>query len=431
MRASEGLLSGKRFTRRQILVSLGTLFTGTTVAKVLTAVTLIVIARQVMPEAYGQYVAAFAVLRLSSVLFGLGLDNWLLHHGNLGMDAAGFVEAVSTSLAIRFVLGSGWIALVVALTWLPYLSPIPPAVLIMAAICVWLEELSRLIYAALQSSLRNEMTVMLMITSQLLIVGAAGVLALLGVQDITQYLYAQMIATGIGAAIACTWQVTKVGFRVRPQLMRPIIRSSVPFGLSAFLAMVYGQADVAIVAFVLGAGAAGIYAPAISIVVALTLVAGTLFPVMVPVLSQKQATDPANLPAAARTLLLASLGLGVVLAVFLLVSGPALALLLYGPAYAQVGVILQILSGVLLLRSPIFAAGAILVAVGRQRQRVMVQAVSAGANVGLNLLLVGATGVIGVAYVYIFSELILITGQLLILWRHGHLRSPERAALHP
>jgi O-antigen/teichoic acid export membrane protein len=105
--------------------------------------------------------------------------------------------------------------------------------------------------------------------------------------------------------------------------------------------------------------------------------------------------------------------------------------LLYGPAYAQVGVILQILSGVLLLRSPIFAAGAILVAVGRQRQRVMVQAVSAGANVGLNLLLVGATGVIGVAYVYIFSELILVTGQLLILWRHGHLRLPDRAALQP
>jgi O-antigen/teichoic acid export membrane protein len=205
----------------------------------------------------------------------------------------------------------------------------------------------------------------------------------------------------------------------------------VPFGLSSFLAMVYGQADVVIVAFVLGAGAAGIYAPAISIVVALTLVAGTLFPVMVPVLSQKQATDPANLPAAARKLLLASLGLGVVLALFLLVSGPALALLLYGPSYAQVGVILQILSGVLLLRSPIFAAGAVLVAVGRQRQRVVVQAVSAGANVSLNLLLVGATGVIGVAFVYIFSELILITGQLLILWRHGHLRSPNNAALHP
>ncbi len=77
-----------------------------------------------------------------------------------------------------------------------------------------------------------------------------------------------------------------------------------------------------------------------------------------------------------------------------------------------------------------FALGAIVVAVGWQNYRVIAQAISAGLNVGLNLLIVVSAGIVGVAKVYIASEVVLMLGYLflVLLWQH---REKRRACSRP
>ncbi len=73
-------------TRRQIIGSIGALVSGMAVARVMAAVIIILIARRIGPGAFGQYAASFAVAKLTSVLFTLGVDVWLLRNGNRAGD---------------------------------------------------------------------------------------------------------------------------------------------------------------------------------------------------------------------------------------------------------------------------------------------------------------------------------------------------------
>ena len=76
------------------------------------------------------------------------------------------------------------------------------------------------------------------------------------------------------------------------------------------------------------------------------------------------------------------------------------------------------LGGALALHCPTIALAAVLVSVGWQVRRVGVQAVAAALNVALTFSFVQRLGVLGVAKVYVASELVLLLGYLglFILW---------------
>ena len=103
---------------------------------------------------------------------------------------------------------------------------------------------------------------------------------------------------------------------------------------------------------------------------------------------------------------------------------------LLGQQYLVSSVLLGILSPLLLFKSLGFGLAALLVVVGWQKQRLLPQAVSAAANILLNLWAIPRLGVAGVAMVYVASELILALGYagLVLRWmRTGALKAEERA----
>ncbi|MBK9052239.1 MAG: polysaccharide biosynthesis C-terminal domain-containing protein [Chloroflexi bacterium] len=63
-----------------------------------------------------------------------------------------------------------------------------------------------------------------------------------------------------------------------------------------------------------------------------------------------------------------------------------------------------------------FALGAVLTSGGRQSPRTKVQIAAAIFNVCANLLIIQPYGIIGVAIVYVLTELILTVGYLAIAW---------------
>jgi O-antigen/teichoic acid export membrane protein len=96
---------------------------------------------------------------------------------------------------------------------------------------------------------------------------------------------------------------------------------------------------------------------------------------------------------------------------------PYLVLWLFGETYTPTTSVLIILSAILLTRSIISPVAAVLVAVGWQSRRVVVQAIAAALNISLNLLVIQHFGIVGVAFVYVITEWVLLGGHLLLLWR--------------
>jgi O-antigen/teichoic acid export membrane protein len=85
---------------------------------------------------------------------------------------------------------------------------------------------------------------------------------------------------------------------------------------------------------------------------------------------------------------------------------------LLGESFAGSGMILRILSVILLLKSLSFAMAGILVAGGRQSQRVIIQAIAVVLGTLLNLIVVFRFGINGVAVVFVITELILFLGYM-------------------
>jgi O-antigen/teichoic acid export membrane protein len=204
--------------------------------------------------------------------------------------------------------------------------------------------------------------------------------------------------------------------------MRPVLRSTAVFGVSEGLAIIYERADVAIIGYWLGKTAAGLYAPAVSLMTTLFLIPQAIYEVMLPVTSETYARNPLLIRRQAYRIILLSTALGIGMGLGLAVIARPLVWLVYGREYAISGELLTILSAILVLKSVSFAVAAVLTAVGWQNRRVIVQAVAAALNIGLNMALIQTVGLPGVAYVYVLTEAVLMVGYLLfyLRWQHGY-----------
>jgi O-antigen/teichoic acid export membrane protein len=199
--------------------------------------------------------------------------------------------------------------------------------------------------------------------------------------------------------------------------IRRVLREALPFAASDFLGWLSLRADVLIIALALGEQAVGLYAPAVGIVNALFLIPASVHGVMVPVLSRLYPANTGQAEITAKRTVLLLLAIGVGLSLALWASAPLLVSLLSQSFSDSLGV-LRILSTILLFKSGSFAMAAILIAIGRQSRRTIVQAVAVALNIGLNLWIVYRLGIEGVAWVYVLTELLTVFGYTWLVQRY-------------
>jgi O-antigen/teichoic acid export membrane protein len=384
--------------------------------RLLRAVALILIARQVGPAAFGQYTACLALTTILAVGFGLGLDVWLVRNGYRQGDKTQLAQHATTSLAIRFGLGLFWLAGVALLApWLDA-NAYPPKLLLLVAVAVWFEELANLIWSGFKAALQNQTLLKFVTLAQALFVAAILGLMALGVRTVMAYVWVQVAVAGAHVLVALFWQLRTFGWHWEPRSLRPTLRASLPFALSVAFAMIYGRADIALSAQMLGERAAGFYAPAVSLANALALIPTAVFFVMMPILSREYAERPKWADATANRFLLVNTGLGLLAGISMALMAQPLVHFLYGPAYAPTGALLSILGGVLAARFISMALATVLVAVDRQAPRVIVQAGVAVLNIGLDILLIRQWGLPAVAWVYVLTEWVLVAGYGFLVW---------------
>lgn len=416
-------------SRSRTLLNIGALFSGSTVARVLSALSIFILARQLGVDRFGQYTAALALTKLTSILFSLGLDSWLLREGQRRGER--FAAAVGTSLAIKIILGLFWLALIAAAS--PFLNQdsFPTTLVILAGVSTLAEEVTATGWSAFKSALRNKVTVWLIISAPALFLFSTLLLALQDVGDAASYLGARILSFTVAGAIALFLVWRSFGIRVRWERAPSILRETRAFGLSHGFALIYARADITIIAYVLGQRAAGLYAPAVSLMTTLFLIPQAIYEVMLPMVSAIHARDPADVRRPAFRLFLLSAGLGVLLGLGMALIAHPLVWLIFGSDYAASGPILVVLSNVLVFKAVSFALAAVLAAVGWQGRRVIVQAGAALFNITVTLLVVGRYGIDGVAHVYVITEFLLVAGYLALLLRWQRTKLPPTTSTAP
>ncbi len=400
--------------RRTIVQNITTLFSGSIVAQGMTALALLLTARQLSVDGYGQYAACVSISSMASILFSLGLDLWLLREG--GREPRQLAVNAGCVLAIKGAFGLVWIAGLYLLAPLMKQETYPASLLRWSVLLIWLDTLLATTLTAFKAGLRNRVPAALEASADALWCAITVGLILFGVRQPAAYLISRMIVSAAALSLGWVLLYRIFGLRFDMGVARGALRGSFPFAASEFLGMVTMRADVVIVGLTLGTVATGLYSPAVGLINMAFLAPLAVYLVAVPVLSNLYRNHPDQARRTSARFILLSLGLGIILTFAFWTAAPVVVYLL-GSSFQGSVDILRILSLVLIFKSGSFAMAASILATNQQAKRTMVQAVAAGFNILFNLLVASWIGIKGVAWVYVLTEVILLVGYGWIVWR--------------
>jgi O-antigen/teichoic acid export membrane protein len=401
-----------QFTRRTILGNIAYLFSGTAITQAITAVTTLLIARQLGPEIYGQYAASLVFVSFTSIIFSLGLNTWLLHEASRNPNE--HRTLLGSVLALKLLIGIPWLVATYLLAGLMNSSTFPREILFLSAIVVLLDNIFSTLLTSFKVLFKNQFTFVLMLVSDLLwMIGTLGLISkdqesapiFITIRIIT--LVFSLILSGrlAWSLIHPNWNTTSI---------KRALKASFPYATSELLIMSSLRIDILIVALVLGAQAAGIYAPAVGIINALFLPLSSISGVVLPILSNRFANNTKHAWNLARRSiwLFLIMGMGISVAVAL---GARFVALVLGSGYSASQEIVQILSIILLLHALILAMTNILIATDQQGKRAIIQTAVVILNIVLDLIVVPRAGIRGAAWVYVITEGVMLIGLVALV----------------
>jgi O-antigen/teichoic acid export membrane protein len=214
----------------------------------------------------------------------------------------------------------------------------------------------------------------------------------------------------------------------RSQLM-PVLRMSLPFGLSAIAITLFGRIDAAMLSFMKGNVDVGVYGAAYRVFDGTLFLSWAFGLALLPSFARLDRdtipTIGAALEAGAKVVTVVLFPIGAVMALF---ARPVI-LLAYGHAFEAAVVPAQILGGAIALYGVFFVASNVLLAHDRQRDVIVMSTAVAVANIALNLALIPPLSARGAALAMTVSQAMLTAMAVAFTARvTGPLSLPRVAA---
>lgn len=387
---------------------------GASTSQLLMMIYTILVARSLGPEGNGLFAGNYALAALTIFLVNWGMDTWMLreagNHPNTHLLG-------STVLQSKLLAGLLWLLLLVVSA--PMIRPtlFPRMLLLICALDILGDSMLVTLISVLniQRNTRTATWLLLFTRGGRLI--SMFVLILIGNHQPVFYAGMRLIATAVG--MGSTWLI------VRPSLSQmgvsrsvSTFKSSLSYGIPELLALVYAQVDVTLLGLIQGKLAIGHYAPAVSLINALTVVPNSIFFIVVPILSKKYLSEVQSFKKAFFQVagIYCLVGSGLTIGAALVIK-PLMTFLL-GGKYLFSGNLALLMSPIMFFKSVSFACATYLVVVNWQAKRIGPQLVSAVANVGLNLMFIPIYGSLASAYIFVSSEMVLAVGYLILVVYH-------------
>ena len=370
---------------------------------------------------YSSYVAAYSLASFTSIFFNLGLDTWLLREGSFQENWRFSAHKV---LILKAGIGLLWAALLLGLAPTLRSDLFSFGLLALCVADVWFESVLNTMLSVL--NIRREIKAYSTFVLLLYGLKLASLFVIMALSNHSIMLIASLRAGIAGIIALVVYHSLRSEMRqVGRQETFLVLFASRAYTASEIFSLIYMQIDVNLLTLIKGKLTAGVYSPALSVINALFIIPSSVHTFSIPTLSRTYHKAPQKLPAAARKLLAGITLMGIVLFVGVGLLGDDLVRLLLGAEYTTTGQLITLLSPVLLLKCLEFGLASLIVALNKQKERIIPQMVAAAMNVGLNLWLIPLYGVFGAARVYVISEVVLFLGYGIIVFKS--LRQPEYA----
>lgn len=404
----------KRVTARPLFKRLTVYGFSASASQALMMIYAIVVARYLGPENYGLFAGNYALAGLTIFLVNWGMDTWMLREGGVHPRPRVLSGMV---LQTKLIMGVLWAAMLVITVPLIRPALFPRELMLIVALDQLGDACLVTFVSGLNIERRTTPASWLLFSTRAGRLASAIILILLGARLPLVFALLRCSATLLGVGLGFlllrpVWHAKGV------QQAASTLRASMAYGIPELLALVYAQADVTLMGFLSTKTAVGEYAPAVSLVNALTIIPTSVFYILVPLLSKTYQTERERFAGAARQMAAIYVGVGLALgAGTAFVVSPLLAFLL-GSKYQITGQLVLILSPIPLLKCLSYVCVTYLVVVGWQAKRIGAQIISAVLNVGLNLIFIPRYGPFGAAWIYTLSEAALFAGYLAVTIYH-------------
>ncbi len=391
------------------LSKLGFFTLSNALAQILGFAYMVIVARGLGTDLFGEFTSNYALLTITAILFNFGLDTWLLKSSAVHSDAKGQTGKV---LVIKASLGISW-----ALVIIPIFIHIRPdlyriGILLPASLDLLGDGLFNSILVGLNVRGDVKKAGSLLVTCRLLRIISASVLFIAHIQEPETYALLRMSSTWVLFIIALSIFHPKVQLPQSDHLR--IIKQAFPYWTSDVIAAFYLQADIVLLALLAGENAVGQYAPASTLVNATFVLSSAGLWIFIPEFVRIGRDDTGAVHKAVRRMFLWFSALGVPLFAMIVFLSKWLIRFLFGAAFAQTQNLLLVLSLLVLMKPFEYGCITILIARDKQNQRLIPQSASAVVNILSNIILIPALGAFGAAISYLVSEVILLTGYILM-----------------
>lgn len=387
---------------------------GLVIERAATAIALILLARQLIPETFGQYIAIYSLATIMVVIPIFGMDTWLLSRGKSRFEEV--IQLWNITLKILIVLFLIWFIFMAGLSIVLPHNTYPITVYFIVLVGVAFDGIILLSYSALRS-LHKHVTVAI-IQSLVAISLLCFVTLFTGKLGIIQFALIRALISALAAIIIIRLLgIDTLFLKPKNVSIKKTVKELTPFILADAAGVVYLKADINIIALILGSLASGIYGPALNLLQVCFLLPQAIYFWILPKLSyiyritDLRFRDVSKLQFALHILTGAGLSIG------LYFLAPSLVQLTFGERYLQSAEILKILSPIAFLKAANYGLATILISSQNQLHRTRLQLFIALFNIIGNLIIIKNYGIIGVAVIYIFSEAILLMGYLVLTVR--------------
>jgi O-antigen/teichoic acid export membrane protein len=386
----------------------------------------ILLARELGPHDFGVFSSAFTTIQLILPLAGFGVAQfWLKVYGQEGGDAQRWLSA-----SFRFVLFSTSLVLLLVFGW-AYFGPndsITTTILYLFSILIVAQVMIELVSARFQLEERFVVLALwqfmphllrLVFLLMLAFYGTYG-FGLMGVANIYALTSGVFVVFGLfylggmkkgrfnlkGHIVGSSGKLS-LGRKLPSAL--DVVADSWPFGMAAFFHLIYYQSDIIFLKYISGNESAGIYNVAFTVMAAIYLLPGVIYQkYLLPKMHRWAIHDKDKFYQVYMFGNKAMLLIGLIAMLGIWVTAFWLLPLLFGEAYENSILILNILA----LSAPViflaFNSGAALVTKENMRKKVWYMGCVAVLNIVLNIILIPPYSGEGAAAATVLSNLILL-----------------------
>ncbi|CEP36898.1 Membrane protein involved in the export of O-antigen and teichoic acid [Halomonas sp. R57-5] len=408
--------------KREAIKAVSSLWLATLTGAGLAFITQAILARSLLPEAYGVFSSSLSFVMLFVPLAGFGVAQfWLKAFGQEGWAAKRWLNG-----SIRFTSYSTGLVYCGLIVW-AVIGPhnyITSLVLCLLAFHVLAQVVLELVSSRLQLEERFLSLAIWQLFPHLLRFFLVAALALFLSEKINVVLGSLMYAVVALVMIPIGYFMLKPMFNNKFGLVghekhfkefcenkkswKAVINSSWPFGLAAFAHLIYYQSDIVLLKYLDSDASAGIYNIAFLVISAIYLLPGVIYQkYFLPKIHRWSIQDPSRVKKVFEQGNIAMLLLGLLFLVGIWVASDWMVLLLFGDTYSSASSVLKMLSFSVPFMFVAFSAGAVLVTQNHMKLKVKLMMSVALMNVLLNTILIPVYGMMGAAIATILSNALL------------------------